>query len=451
MSELRKMADRVIKRGSKMGDYHRIPVVWGIDRKYLLQAFVVMRSLLTHSKEIYHFFILTADNMEDEIGVYTNILKTEYHNFEVSVRMVDMGSFVNARIYNEHLSKAAYFRLLIPELILEYNKCIYLDCDVLVHGDLKELYTIEMGDDYLAGVKDCHIISSDPYQMEHQKILGLPSRDKYINSGVLVMNLTKMREDNLMQKFRIQLEKENWYEDQDVLNVCCYPYIKILPLQYNLFHFYLGNEIELLYDLPYRKEEFEFDHAFPFILHMGGKYKPWLNEEYKGGNEWWQLAEIFKESEDYRSYQQRCQKIKDENKMRNIIMRASKAKNVVVWGYYKPGMKLCDILLEYQLNNIVAIVDNNQAEWGKTYYGIPVMGLSSILKAYADIFWVIACQVSYNEVMEQLVDVGIDRNDMVHYIDKTRCYEGMHLLALREDACEKRVAKLAGRKFEKLQ
>lgn len=429
-----------------------IPVVWGIDRKYLLQAFVVMHSILLHSKEVYHFFILTADNLEDEVRAYTALLKAKYCNFEVSIRMVNIRFFTNARIYNEHLSKAAYFRLFIPELVLEYDKCIYLDCDILVYGDLKELYAIEMGDDYLAGVKDCHIIANDSYQIEHQNVLGIPSRDKYINSGVLVMNLKKIREDNLVQKFRIQMEKENWYEDQDVLNVCCYPYIKILPLQYNLFHFYLGNDMEILYDLPYEKEEFAFDHNVSYILHMGGKYKPWLNEEYKGGEEWWRLAEIFKESKDYQFYQQGCQKVKEENKIRKIIMKAAKSKNIVVWGYYKPGMLLCDILLEYQINNIVAIVDNNQAEWGKTYRGIPVMGFSSILelKAPDDIFWMIACQKSYKEVMEQLDSVGIDRKNMIHYVDETRHYDGAHLLALREDAYEKKAAKLSGRKFKKL-
>ncbi len=427
-----------------------IPVVWGIDRKYILQVFVVMHSILIHSKERYHFLILTADSIENDVKAYMDILKEKHHNFKVTIRMVNRTSFADAQIYNEHLSIAAYFRLLIPELVLEYDKCIYLDCDILVHGDLKELYTMEVGDDYLAGVKDCHILADNPYQIEHENILGLPSRDRYVNSGVLVMNLKKMREDNLIEKFRIQSIKENWYEDQDVLNVCCYPYIKILPLQYNLFHFYLGNDIEILYDFPYEKEEFEFNHNVPYILHMGGRYKPWLNEEYKGGAEWWKLAEAFNESEDYQFYKKECQKIKEENRIRVIIEKAAKSKNIVVWGYHKPGMILCDLLLECQLNNIVAIADNNQAEWGKAYRGISVMGLFSILKTYNSIFWLITCQLSYKEVMKQLADVGIDRNDMLCYVDETRRYDGMHLLALCEEAYERRIAKLAGRKFKKL-
>ena len=50
-----------------MNNYKKIPVVWGLDEKYVLQAFVVMRSVLMNSKEDYHFFILTADNIEEEV------------------------------------------------------------------------------------------------------------------------------------------------------------------------------------------------------------------------------------------------------------------------------------------------------------------------------------------------------------------------------------------------
>ena len=104
-----------------------IPVVWGADKKYILQAFVVIRTILLHSKEKYHFFILTSDYIDEEVREVTEILSKEYDNFEISVKVIDPTCFEKAQICNAHLSKAAYFRLLIPELIQEYDKCIYLD------------------------------------------------------------------------------------------------------------------------------------------------------------------------------------------------------------------------------------------------------------------------------------------------------------------------------------
>lgn len=425
---------------------NRIPVIWGLDKKYILQAFVVIRSILLNSKEMYHFLILTADNIEDEVTEYTDILKSEYNNFEVSVRMVDINCFSDARIYNAHLSKAAYFRLLIPELVPEYDKCIYLDCDLIVHGDLRELYAVELEGNYLAGVKDCHVIEDNPYEIEHQRVLGLPTRDKYINSGVLVINLKKIREDDVIPRFHEQLKKENWYEDQDVLNYCCYPLIKILPLQYNLFHFYLGRNIKFIYHLPY---EFDFNHDRPFILHMGGRYKPWSNFEFSGSDEWWQIADVFSESESYHSYRKTCKEAETQKEIREIVKRAEESEHVVVWGYSEYGMKLCDILLEFQLNNVVAIADNNEIEWGEVYRGIPVKGPDSIIEKYDNIFWLISCQVSYPEVIEQLKNSGVNEDNILRYVNRKIKYKDkVYLLALHEDAFDRKLARIFGKGWD---
>ncbi len=71
-----------------MKDYmneQRIPVVWGVDKNYVLQAFVVMRSILLNSQERYQFVLLTIDSIDEEVEKFTVILKREYNNFEVSV------------------------------------------------------------------------------------------------------------------------------------------------------------------------------------------------------------------------------------------------------------------------------------------------------------------------------------------------------------------------------
>ena len=426
-------------------DKSSIPVVWGLDEKYVLQAFVVMRSILINSKENYHFFILTADNIEDKVKEFTDILKKEYYNFEISVRTVVIEYFVNAQVYNKHLSKAAYFRLLISDLIPEYDKCIYLDCDLIVHGDLKKLYEIELGDDYLAGVKDCHIMENTPRQIEHQQVLGLPTREKYINSGVLVMNLKKMRQDELVSSFLEQLSKENWYEDQDVLNYCCYPAIKILPLKYNLFHFYLGKNIKFLLDLPYERQEFDFDHTYPYILHMGGNFKPWNSFAVKGSREWWEIAKVFQASVSYQMYWQACRQSEKYNEIRGILDRASQSGHVVVWGYGGNGRLLCDILLGYQLENLGAIADNNEELWGKEYRGIPIKGLHSILKDYDNILWLVTCRLFYAEITEQLWNCGVNREDIIHFIN----YSGkrMYLLSLEESAYDKEIVKIADMEY----
>lgn len=82
----------------------KIPVVWGVDKKYVLQAFVVMHSILRNSKQEYHFFILTEDEIEEDVEKFKLQLRRYYGNFELSVKMVESDPFLNARIYNRHLS-----------------------------------------------------------------------------------------------------------------------------------------------------------------------------------------------------------------------------------------------------------------------------------------------------------------------------------------------------------
>ncbi len=430
-----------------MNNYKKIPVVWGLDEKYVLQAFVVMRSVLMNSKEDYHFFILTADNIEEEVENYTEILREEYDNFEISVKKVHTGYFSEAQIHNAHLSKAAYFRLLISEIVSEYDKCIYLDCDLIVHGDLKELYDTKLENNYLAGVRDCHIMEDTPRQVQHQEILGLPSRNRYVNSGVLVMNLEKIRNDGLAERFFEQLKQENWYEDQDVLNVCCYPKIKILPLKFNLFHFYMGKSIKFLYDLPYEVKSFDFDHERPYILHMGANYKPWNSLSVKGSKEWWCIAEVFSKCKSYQYYRWKCQETETHNEICDIIERARKSRYVVVWGYGVNGRKVCDILLEYGLDHLIIIVDSDEKLWGMEYRGIPIKGLHFFRKEYENIFWIISCllQSSYIHINTQLKAEGVDEGNIFRYVNWYQ--QRMYLLSLDESAYDKEIAKIADMEY----
>ena len=419
-------------------DKNIIPVVWGLDEKYVLPAFVVMHSILAHSDEKYCFYILTADHITEQVQEYASLLNDRYDNFDLSVKMVDKNLFAGARIHNQHLSIAAYFRLLIPELITEYEKCIYLDCDILVNDDLAELFGYDLGDCYLAGVKDCHIIEDTPREREHEKILGIPSRDKYINSGVLLLNLKKIREDGLAEKFLAQMCRENWYEDQDVLNYCCYPHIKILPLKYNLFHLYYGKSIKFLYYLGYQKQEFDFDE--PFIIHMGAKYKPWIDIRVKCADKWWKLAEIFQDTHYYQIYlkQSRC---KEDIDIMFEAIEENRNKQFVVCGYSQNGRRLYDMLYAKGYSNIVAISDNNREKCGEIYRGIPVMEMDRVVEKYRDIFWIVSVQAAFEEVRQQILGLGFDDHDIVRYINNYD--DKFYLLSLDCKYYDSEISKIA--------
>lgn len=413
----------------------RIPVVWGLDEKYVLQAFVVMHSILKNSDRFYDFYIITADDIAEEVEEYSRLLQGRSEHFRISVKIVGRTLFSNARIHNQHLSIAAFFRLLIPDLLTGYDKCIYLDCDLLVNGDLAELFDIDLSDDYLAGVKDCHIIADDPIEWEHEKILGIPSRDRYVNSGVLLLHLRKMRDDGMVARFMSQMERENWYEDQDVLNVCCYPHIKILPLRYNLFHFYYGKSRCFLYHLNYKKEEFVFEK--PFIVHMGGgDGKPWNNKKVKCAEQWWELAGVFRDTKAY----QRLERQKDCDETMLALLQQSRNRKIIIWGCSRNGEMLYDLLQAKGYTNIVAIVDNDDKKWGQAYCGVPVIAPDEALKESDKVFWIISNQASFEMVKQQLLHSGIEEGLIARYVDH---YHKYSLLTLDEQYYDAEIEKIA--------
>ena len=396
-------------------EVQKIPVVFGIDKNYLLPAFVVMHSILQHSSSYFDFFLLSADEIQEDVDELEKMLKEKYNNFQVQIKRIDINLFTDSEIKNEHLSLAAYNRLLIPGLVKEYDKCIYLDSDVLVNGDLVELFQENVSDVFVAGVRDCHIMwAKNP---KHKELLGIDRWSSYINSGVLVLNLALLRENAMEEKFLAAAAKETLYEDQDVINQCCYKKIAYLSLKYNLFHFYLGTKASVLMSAPYGVKELAFDWENPFILHMGGIYKPWTSLKLKGSRQWWQLAEIYHESEAYK-----CQRLNLEQPMKNIfdfskvLERCRNAKKIVIWGYTENGRKQCDALLKNGIKNIIGFCDNNIELYKEQYQGLTVEGLDIEKAEDKNILWLVTCNNAYKQVVSQLIDFGVSAENIIETV-----------------------------------
>lgn len=391
-----------------------IPVVFGMDRKYLLPSFVTMYSILKNSESCFKFILISADDIADEVKLLQGELEKRYLNFQLQFIKIDSNFFESCQIHNSHLSLAAYNRLLIPKIVTGYEKCIYLDCDIIVNGDLKELFDFDIGENYVAGVKDCHVIQNN--RVGHKKILGVDSLAEYINSGVLLLNLKKLHRDNMLEKFLQQAQEENLYEDQDVINKCCKGKIASIPLKYNLFHFYLGKGITDLFELPYELSDFDFDWDNPVIVHMGDVYKPWNSYKFKGSQYWWELADFYKDTIEYKKYKE---KLQNSNififEIEKIISICREAKGVVIWGFTDYGRKIFDILDNNGVDNVIGFGDSNTELKGVTYRKKNVYTLESLkgIDDISNIVWLISCKTAYKTVIKQLLDQKIAKKNII--------------------------------------
>lgn len=124
------------------------------------------------------------------------------------------------------VSVGAFYRLLIPQLLSSnIEKSIYLDSDMLVNLDLKELWKIELGDKPIAAVRemDANAHNYKTFDAAQKYLLseGLVRYEDYFNSGLLVMNLKYLRraEEFIMRgiKWRGEHPQCNCF-DQDIWN-----------------------------------------------------------------------------------------------------------------------------------------------------------------------------------------------------------------------------------------
>ena len=209
-----------------------IPVFFATkDDQYINYLYVSITSVLINAetKTHYNFYILVPSDFSETTK--KKIKQLQELNSNCSFSFINMkDTFKTANQTHEHVMYPTYYRLLIADLVPLCEKCIYLDSDTLVLKDLSEFYNQNIEAYYLAGVK------AAGYQinaLQNQIRLQLDDVSHYTNAGVLLMNLKKIRQDNLTQKFIELLENNYLDQDQDILNVACYKKIKNIHLKYN--------------------------------------------------------------------------------------------------------------------------------------------------------------------------------------------------------------------------
>ncbi len=256
-------------------------IAYSVDTNQYLLTIVSMSSILINSQdEIFEFIIL-----------YDNLTKKIIEELK-SVTAIKFCKFrfikVNPEIFKQFplagwVTVQAWYRILIPSLCKDLDKCLYLDNDTLILKSLDELYETDISR-YLAGcVEDC-------CQKRWKKNLSMEN-EIYFNSGIILINAKKWREVNLFEKikqFAIENKQNIKASDQDCLNVIINKDKVILSPKYNLMeNEWRGYDIE--YEGEMLKEYYEalenpviihFTGAKPFTLQSGHKYK----------KIWWQYA-----------------------------------------------------------------------------------------------------------------------------------------------------------------
>ncbi len=256
-----------------------IPIFFAIDDKYAPYASCTITSIIENSSKEYNYKIyLLHDNCSKEN--ISRISKLQCEGFDIIFKEMKEGlESITDRIENrlrcDYFTLTIYFRLFIADMFPEYDKGIYIDSDIVVPGDISELYNKELGDNFIGASTDNSIQGIPELTKYVEEAVGVKRRE-YINSGVLVMNLKKMRETEFSKKFLTLLNTYHFDSiapDQDYLNAMCNG--KIL---------YLNEEWDAM---PTEGKE---EIKNPKLIHYNLFQKPWCYDNIQYEDVFWKYA-----------------------------------------------------------------------------------------------------------------------------------------------------------------
>ncbi|BAY23462.1 glycosyl transferase family 8 [Calothrix sp. NIES-2100] len=251
-------------------------VVCAADNNYAMPLTVTVRSALANIKSHRQICLFILDGGISQANKHKIIQSLATEKVDITWIKIDNTLFENL-VLTRHLTVSSYYRLMITQVISQdLDKVIYLDTDMVVVGDLEELWNIDIGDNYALAVQDdveLYISMSDG--LRNYQELGICPDEKYFNSGLLVINLEKWRNENIGNKVieYIRQNREFVRNDQDGLNA-------VLAGKWRELH-PRWNQMPKIYDYsswkesPFPEDIYNQVLHQPYIIHFTNSPKPW--------------------------------------------------------------------------------------------------------------------------------------------------------------------------------
>ncbi|MDA3969435.1 glycosyltransferase family 8 protein [Helicobacter ibis] len=290
--------------------YH---IVLNSDESYMKYAAVLISSIAKNSPHDngYMIHILTNEiskEISDKMELLTNSL-SKY--CKISIKLHHMGDkdFQGSPLWGENQNYLAYYRLKLAQVIpADIDRCLYLDVDMLVVGDISCLFEVDLGEAIAGVVLDFYRPQNKrPLALKRQKLSYVTlDTNIYFNSGLLLVNLKQWREHKVEETcIEFLSNYESMFPDQDALNVVIKDKTKILSPKFNYYLLLPSNKLVFRgkNNANINEEESVYNEALKDIriVHFIGHLKPWdsfVEPFYNYGHlvatpyirQWWSIA-----------------------------------------------------------------------------------------------------------------------------------------------------------------
>lgn len=293
-----------------------VPVFFTADETYAPYLSTALASLIDNTSPendyeinvIYHNMSRRSQKRLEKLGKDKANIRLILTEMQESLEGISDRK--ETRLKADCFTPTIYYRIFLPEMFPQYDKGIYLDSDIIVRTDIAEMFNIELGDNVLAACTDMSTQTNELLCRYFDDAVGV-QHEKYFNSGVLLMNFKKFRDEEICEHFLYLLNKYDFdtvAPDQDYLNALCKGRVHYLGYEWNT--------------MPSNG----FTHIDePKIVHYNLFFKPWHYdgteyEEYywKYANDSAFLKEILREK---KSFTKKSKK-SDEERMNFMLERA---------------------------------------------------------------------------------------------------------------------------------
>jgi len=259
-----------------------IPIIFASDENYAPYMATAMQSVMENAdkEQKYVFIILhkslgkeTIDKLKQQLSAYPYFsikfinVSNEFEKISLNMRKADSWTV------------ETYFRLAIPWLLEEFDKIIYMDCDIVCNSDISYIYNIDIGNNLIAGAPDIpqiSIFNNRNYKGDFKSsVIGkLDKPENYINAGFIIMNIKEFR-NKFTLDYLLNLAQNERYRcvDQDLLNFVSKNSVFILSQEFN----FLNTDWDISHAPKHLVEEYCKAMENPKIIHYATT-KPWKQE-----------------------------------------------------------------------------------------------------------------------------------------------------------------------------
>lgn len=263
----------------------KTPIAFAFDANLVEPAKICFSSLLMSANPdtYYDIFILHSEDVVIPSEDFER-LKAHHGNCDITFRAVPKELFQGCYEVRG-ITIATYYRLLIPELIPEYDKIMYSDVDVIFREDQRQYYE-------MATMEDCYVAAVDSCDYDFDKELPVTECDSYQTSGYvyagnLVFHSRLIRERGITAAFLKHVAQNHLYQDMEVINLVCRGHIQRLPAAFCL----TPRMEKLLLTYPDKMQQLfsaeESRRAFATgTVHYAGP-KPWKTMCCLDADVWW--------------------------------------------------------------------------------------------------------------------------------------------------------------------